>query len=357
MHYHIILTKECNLNCNYCGGGSDSPPKEMQYSISDLKSFLSQDDAPVIEFYGGEPLLRIETMKEIMYSVPGRYMMQTNGILLDRIEQQYIEKFHSILVSVDGTKEVTDRGRGKGVYDRVMQNIKIIRRRGFRGDLVARMTVAQGTSIYKNVLHLLNTGFFNHVHWQLSFEMFWEGGEEGVEDWICSYNAGISSLVRWWLSGMESTGRVPGIVPFIGIMNSLLSGKKSRLRCGSGIDFFTIMPDGRISACPVSIDFDFSVIGSIYNDAPSSLRDKVRVSEPCTSCNIFHICVGRCLFVNHAQDMLRKNGYAMICSTVKHLVRELQEALPQVGELIEKGVVRREDFDYPEFNNGCEIIP
>ncbi len=355
MHYHIILTKECNLNCNYCGGGSDSPPKEIRYSIPELKSFLSTDSAPVIEFYGGEPLLRTETMNKIMDAVPGRYVMQTNGLFVDKVEPMYLKNFHSILVSLDGTKEVTDRERGAGVYDRIMQNIKLLKQKGFRGDLVARMTVAQGTDIHENVMHLLNTGAFNHVHWQLSFEMFWEGAEP-VEEWIGSYNAGISSLVRWWVSDME-TGRVQGIVPFIGVMKSLLSGTSSRLRCGSGIDFFTIMPDGRISACPVSIDFDFSVIGSIYNDAPFSLCNKACVGEPCTSCDIFHICGGRCLFVNHAQDMLKENGYALICSTVRHLVRELQEALPRVRELIEKGIINRMDFEYPEFNNGCEIIP
>ncbi|MCZ7396876.1 MAG: TIGR04084 family radical SAM/SPASM domain-containing protein [Candidatus Methanoperedens sp.] len=357
MHYHIILTKECNLNCNYCGGGSDSPPKEIQYSIFDLMSFLSRDEAPVIEFYGGEPLLRIETMKRIMDAIPGRFVIQTNGLLLDKIESQYLDKFNSILVSIDGKKEVTDGWRGNGVYDRIMHNAKVIRQRGFQEDLVARMTVAQGTDIYENVRYLLGTGAFDHVHWQLSFEMFWEGAEDGIEKWIGFYNEGISSLVRWWISEMALTGRLAGIVPFIGITNSLLSGKESQLRCGSGIDFFTVMPDGRISSCPVSVDFDFSVVGSIFSDAPLSLCDKVSVGEPCLSCDIFHICGGRCLFVNHAQDMLRENGYSLICTTVRHLVRELQNALPHILELIESGVVKRSDFEYPRFNNGCEIIP
>ncbi|MDO9097746.1 MAG: TIGR04084 family radical SAM/SPASM domain-containing protein [Candidatus Methanoperedens sp.] len=360
MQYHIILTKECNLNCNYCGGGSDSPPKEIQYLIADLKSFLSGDAAPVIEFYGGEPLLRIDTMKKIMDVIPGRFVIQTNGLLLDKIEGRYLQKFHSMLVSLDGTKEVTDGERSAGVYDRIMQNVNLIRRRGFCGDLVARMTVAQGTDIYENVRYLLDTGVFDHVHWQLSFEMFWEAWENtepGLEDWINSYNSGVTLLVKWWVSEMESAGRVHGIVPFIGVMKSLLSGTCSRLRCGSGIDFFTIMPDGRISACPVSIDFDFSVIGSIFENTPRSLCDKAQVGEPCVSCDIFHICGGRCLFVNRSQEMLRENGYALICSTVRHLVRELQEALPRVKELIESGVVKRQDFEYPGFNNGCEIIP
>lgn len=361
MHYHIILTKECNLKCNYCGGGSDTPPKEIQYSTNDLKKFISLDKNPIIEFYGGEPLLRIEAMKNIMDSLPAKFVIQTNGMNLDKLESKYLNKFHSLLVSIDGKKAVTDKERGNGVYDRILQNIKIIRQKGFCGDIVARMTVAQGTEIFDNVIHLLTLEeCFDHVHWQLDFEMFWEAWEHtvpGLPEWIDSYNSGISSLVKWWICEMGRTGHVAGIVPFIGIIRSLLYGEISDIRCGSGCDFFTIMPDGRISACPVSIDFDFSVIGSLFEDTPSSLVDRSNVGEPCTSCDIFTICGGRCLFVNRSQHLLREDGYAMICRTVKHLVLELQDALPHVRALIESGVIEKSAFNYPEFNNGCEIIP
>jgi len=360
MHYHVILTKECNLFCSYCGGGSETPPREIQYTVPDLKSFLSRDSDPVVEFYGGEPLLRIKTMEDVMDAIPGRFVVQTNGLFLDRVGPQYLTRLHSILVSVDGTREVTDKERGRGVYDRVMRNVGLIRERGFRGDLVARMTVVQGTDICDNVCHLLRTGLFDHVHWQLSFSMFWEAGENtepSIAEWIAAYNSGISSLVDSWVDEMSRSHRVLGMVPFIGVMDSLLSGKKSRLRCGSGIDFFAVMPDGRISACPVSVDFDFSVIGSIFDNTPSSLCDVVTVGEPCASCDILDICGGRCLFVNRSQELLRGNGYSLICSTVRHLVRELEDALPQVQALIANGSVSRSDFRYPELNNGCEIIP
>jgi putative peptide-modifying radical SAM enzyme len=360
MHYHVILTKECNLFCSYCGGGSDTPPMEIQYSVADLKSFLLQDSNPVIAFYGGEPLLRLNTLKDIMDAIPGRFVIQTNGLFLDRIEPQYLTKLHSVLVSIDGTKEVTDKERGKGVYERVTHNSGLIRQRGFCGDLVARMTVVQGMDIYENVRHLLGTGLFNHVHWQLSFSMFWEAGEDtepGIVEWIAAYNSGISSLVDSWVDEMSRSGRIGGIVPFIGLMNTLLSGKKSRLRCGSGIDFFSVMPDGRISACPVSIDFGFSVIGSILKNTPNSLRDTVTIGEPCSSCDIVDICGGRCLFVNKSQGLLRENGYPLICTTVRHLVGKLQDALPLVQTFIENGTVSMSDFEYPELNNGCEIIP
>ena len=361
MHYFVILTKECNLFCSYCGGGSISPPKEVQYSIDDLRSFLSRDDDPVVEFYGGEPLLRIKKMEAIMDAVPpARFVLQTNGIFLDRIEPRYLERIHSILVSIDGTQAVTDRERGRRVYERVVRNAGLLRQRGFRGDLVARMTVEQGTDVHENVNHLLRTGLFDHVHWQLSFSMFWDAGDQtapGLEGWTARYNSGVSALVGEWVDEMRRSGRVLGIVPFLGVMSSLLTGQRSRLRCGSGIDFFSVMPDGRISACPVSIDYDFSIVGSIAESTPGSLRDSALVGEPCTSCDILDVCGGRCLFVNRSQWLLREGGFSCICSTVRHLVNELRAALPQVRALIEVGTVRGSDFRYPELNNGCEIIP
>jgi len=360
LHYFIILTKECNLFCSYCGGGSDTPPREIQYSIDDLRSFLSKDNDPIVEFYGGEPLLRTKKMEDIMDAIPGKFVVQTNGIFLDRIEPQHLAKLHSILVSIDGTQEVTDGERGKRVYERVVRNAELVRQRGFRGDLVARMTVEQGTDVHENVSHLIRTGLFDHVHWQLSFSMFWDAGEQtapGLEEWTARYNSGVSALVGEWVDEMRRSGRVLGIVPFLGVMGSLLSGERSRLRCGSGIDFFSVMPDGRISACPVSIDYDFSIVGSIAESTPQSLRDSALVGEPCTSCDILDVCGGRCLFVNRSQWLLREGGFSCICSTVRHLVNELRAALPQVRALIDDGTVRMSDIRYPELNNGCEIIP
>jgi radical SAM protein with 4Fe4S-binding SPASM domain len=203
-------------------------------------------------------------------------------------------------------------------------------------------------------------GLFDHVHWQLSFSMFWEAGENtepGLDEWLASYDSDVSSLVRFWVEEMTLTKRVLGIVPFIGVMRSLLSGEKSPLRCGSGIDFFAVMPDGRVSACPVSVDFDFSMIGSIFDDPPSALRGRATLGDPCTSCEILDVCGGRCLFVNKSQELLRKNGYRYICSTVRHLVNELRIVQPRVQKLIDEGVVKRSEFNYPELNNGCEIIP
>lgn len=122
MIYHIVTTPECNLCCEYCCGKSfsepesklkfESVPETPQYTMSELNSFLKKDeDKPVsIIFYGGEPLLNIDFIKKVMdsqkkYKVVKNFLIQTNGTLLDKLPKKYVNKFHTILVSIDGEEK------------------------------------------------------------------------------------------------------------------------------------------------------------------------------------------------------------------------------------------------------------
>ena len=373
MLYFIQTTTLCNLNCLYCGnmdsvefllnGGEYSlDPPNISYRLEDLKKFISMDPNPIIAFYGGEPLLRVDLVKKIMDFIPAKkYILQTNGLLLKRLEPKYIKRFDTILVSIDGRREVTDYYRGRGVYDLVLENVRYVREVGFSGDLIARMAVSEKTDIYLDVKHLveLDDPKFDHVHWQL--DALWDTPParryKNFGEWVDKvYNPGISKLVKYWLDGMEKDGVVLGIVPFLGIMKTLLFNRREYLRCGAGIDAFTITTSGRIIACPIAPEFEFNWLGDIYSVDPKELPWRVRVGEPCTSCEIYHICGGRCLFANKTM-LWGLDGFKKVCETVKHLVSELIKAKQKIVKLIEDGVVSLEDFDYPKYNNTTEIIP
>src|SRR4030066_615529 len=184
MFFHVILTTECNLQCRYCFGETledfdedfagfevdYSLPKKANYDFALLAKFCSKDPDCVLTFYGGEPLLCIGELKHIMDVMkPKHFMIQTNGLFLDRLEPEYFNRFHTILVSLDGDEELTDYYRGKGTFRKVIGNVKLIVQNGFRGELIARMTVMEQTDIHKQVRWLLdNNEFrFNSVHWQL----------------------------------------------------------------------------------------------------------------------------------------------------------------------------------------------
>ncbi|MHA1959473.1 MAG: TIGR04084 family radical SAM/SPASM domain-containing protein [Candidatus Thorarchaeota archaeon] len=360
MNYHIILTRRCNLNCVYCRGGEETgPTTEIQYSVDELSLFLEKDDDLQIMFYGGEPTLRIPLMLEIMNRLASaRFMLQTNGLLLEKIPPDYVKLFHSILVSIDGPKPTTDSYRSDGVYDRVVRNVQWLRSNGFEGDVVARMAISEQSDVYRDVRHLLDLRdpAFDHVHWQLN--VFWdaEGNWSDFDGWIReNYNPGIERLTKEWVAKMED-GTVEGIVPFLPIMYGLLTGESSGLRCGSGIDTFAIHADGRIGVCPISPDWDFSIVGDIRESTPAGLKDTMRVDEPCPTCADFGLCGGRCLFANK-ERLWGEEGFRKVCRTVEHLIDCLRRKVPRVQRLLDDRVVTLQDFKYPEFNNGCEIVP
>jgi putative peptide-modifying radical SAM enzyme len=360
LNYHLVLTRRCNLNCSYCHGGEETGlASEIQYSLDDLASFLDKDENVQLMLYGGEPTLRIPLITEIMTRFAhARFMLQTNALLLNQIPEEHVRRFHSILVSIDGIEEITDGYRSKGVYQKVINNVRWLREIGYDGDIVARMAVSEQSHIYRDVRHLieLENPSFDHVHWQLNVVWDAEGNWHDFDGWLNnSYNPGISRLANEWITTMKS-GMVERIVPFLPIMRALLTGENSELRCGSGLDTFAIHVDGSIGVCPISPDWEFSIVGNIKNSSPEELKNVMHVDEPCPSCEIFGICGGRCLFANK-ERLWGEEGFAKVCGSVKHLVASLRRHVPAVRKLIEEGVVSIADFSYPEFNNGCEIIP
>jgi putative peptide-modifying radical SAM enzyme len=343
-----------NFDVDYC------LPKKINYEFDLLDKFCRRDNECVLTFYGGEPLLCISEIKQIMNNVTAKhFMMQTNGLLLHRLEPEYVNRFHTILISIDGDEALTDYYRGKGTFRKVIGNSKLIRRNGFGGELIARMTVMEQTDIYKQVRWLLDNKIFpfSSVHWQLNAG-FWgnDFGRRDFERWSEeSYNPGIRKLVRFWVDQMEKNGVVLRLYPFLGIAQSLLSGeKKSLLRCGGGWINYAIQTDGYIVPCPAMWGMKDYYLGHISNANPLKLK-KVFVGEPCAKCDILHICGGRCLYANIAKRW-KTEEYRLVCDTVRNLVETIAKEVPRIRKLVENRRINLKDFEFMKYN-GSEIIP
>ncbi len=350
MLYIIFLTSRCNLRCSYCGGIDDSVmPPEITYRIEDLKEFVEKDERAVLAFYGGEPLLRTELIEEIMDEIEvEHFVLQTNGLLLKNLKKKYLKKFSAILISIDGVKEVNDYYKGE-VYDRVVENFKWLKE-FYSGDLIARMVANEKTDIRRDVKHLLELGF-DHVHWQINAVWSPEGLWKDFKGWVDEYNSGITELFNWWLGELEG-GVLRGIVPFLGVLKSLLFEPNTSPPCGAGKTSFSITTDGRITACPVCAEFDWNLVGNIKE----GIKRLVEVREPCLSCKYFNTCGGRCLFFNR-EWLWGKEGFDLVCKTCKHLIDTVQSSIDRIMEFVESGVVDLRNLYYPTFNNTTEIMP
>ncbi|MBT3984679.1 TIGR04084 family radical SAM/SPASM domain-containing protein [archaeon] len=349
MFYHVITSTECNLECKYCVRDEFTEveedmdyclPPRISYDIERLKKFITKED--YVTFYGGEPLLAMEDIKKIMDSVECKgFMTQTNGLFLDQLGD-YIERFHTILVSIDGDEEITDKNRGKDVFKKVMNNVNLIKEK-FKGELIARMTITRGSNVYKQVLWLSNQ--FDSIHWQLDAMFF----EERTE-WLGEYNKQVDKLVDEWVSRMER-GKVERWYPFLVIMDSLLKNEKSKLRCGSGYANYTIATNGKIAPCPIMCGFKEFYCGELGCE---KLKE-VYVKEPCTSCDVLDTCGGRCLYSNITK-LWKENDYKELCGTIKFLIKKLESKKSVVEELLNGGIIKEKDFEHLKFN-GVEVIP
>jgi len=352
MLYFLLTTGKCNLACKYCGGSFPESlvPYRVQYSISDLKKFLTGDKNVVIAFYGGEPLLNPEFISKVMDEVPAkRFVIQTNGLLIDNLKDKYWRRMDAVLLSIDGRREVTNYYRGEGVYEAVVKAAEKLRGKGFKGDLIARMAVSERSDIYLDVTHLLSLGLFDHVHWQL--DVVWSNRWRDFDGWVeKSYKPGISKLARLWVE-KALEGEVLGIIPFLGVSKAVLTGGIPAPPCEAGINAVAINTNGKVLACPIAVDVKWAVLGDIRENTFKTIRRFKGIGEPCTSCSWFKYCGGRCLYA-HIERYWGEEGFRKVCEITIHLIKEVVKALTAL-----RGRIDLKKLIYPEYNNTTEIIP
>jgi uncharacterized protein len=145
-HDQIILnvTERCNMRCRYCAysghyrGQRTHSDRDMPFKIASkaIEHFVpNMSENACLSFYGGEPLLKMDLIREIIDHAESltdrkiKYSMTTNGTLLSPEIARYLkEKDFTLMVSLDGPREVHDRYRvyktGKGSFDKIMKNLR-----------------------------------------------------------------------------------------------------------------------------------------------------------------------------------------------------------------------------------------
>ncbi len=151
----IEVTDSCNLRCKYCGYGEfynnydQRETKNQTFgNVKILIDYLaelwkseyniSQDNTVMIGFYGGEPLVNMKLIKEIIaymrsLDIPHLrfgYNMTTNAVLLDKYMDFLVEKDFKLLFSLDGNRQGSgyrvDK-QGRPSFDKVVNNISLLK--------------------------------------------------------------------------------------------------------------------------------------------------------------------------------------------------------------------------------------
>ena len=141
----MVIHYNCNLRCTHCAvtanEGKLSGPTSMTWEMAteEMRSEYGKGSR-IVFFEGGEPTIwkdgdkgfedLIEEAKQIGYYVTG---YTTNGI------GRIIEDSEAISISLDGPREIHDRIRGPGAYDRMLENLG----RTTHPNIFANMTISK----------------------------------------------------------------------------------------------------------------------------------------------------------------------------------------------------------------------
>lgn len=368
MIYFLILTNKCNLRCKYCfekafdDSNIDFPEEieeldnEIKFNVNQLKKLIAKDKEPYFIFYGGEPTLRLDLIKKIISQLPKKtkYIIQTNGLLLKTIEHKYLDRFESIFISIDGTKILTNKNRGKETYEKIIDNIKAIRKAGYKKEITARMTILN-SNIYKEVKHLINTKKFNAIHWQIDAN-FWfnDYKKRYFTKWLeKNYKPNLKKLVDYWFSELKK-GNVLKLYPFIGIMHNILHNKKTKLACGAGYGNFAIQTNAKLIPCPIMAGMKNYYLGDLSKKAEKP-KEFHLIPQWCKTCKYCDLCGSRCLYSNILHPW-PKEQRELVCESTKYLIDLLKAKEQDIKKLIKLNIIHISDFDYLHYN-GAEIIP
>lgn len=121
--FTFILTDDCNFKCSYCYQRRAKKYLDISIAKEALDFFWPfLKGECFINFYGGEPLLAFDTMREIICLIDKKnngqekevkYSIATNGSLLDDSRLSFFEKNKfSVLISFDGHAQEVARQKG-----------------------------------------------------------------------------------------------------------------------------------------------------------------------------------------------------------------------------------------------------
>ena len=125
---YISPTYRCNLKCRGCYAACHERKNEL--STAELNKIVDEQEKLGIlhvVMLGGEPFVRDDLWKIYANHPTTVFDVFTNGTLIGKKEVERIAELGNIriLISLEGFRETTDQRRGKGVYDKVMNALRL----------------------------------------------------------------------------------------------------------------------------------------------------------------------------------------------------------------------------------------
>ena len=291
----LVVTHQCNLRCRYCyEKHKDNHRMTLSKALEIVDYELNLDDnidKVEIDFFGGEPLLEFELIKQVIEYVkqkkyPKEYIffITTNGVLLDEEKKTWLKQNSDYLqvgLSLDGTKEMHDINRSNS-FDKI--DLAFFKETYKDQDI--KMTISDKTLpyLFEGVRFCEDFGF--EVSCNLAYGIDWN---DPINEFY--YERELKKLIDYYL---DHPSQKPCALLEVNRLKGVLVEDKDALRhCGAGWAMKSYDYDGTFYPCqhflPISIGEDLAKT-ALDIDFENQTTNINNLNKECQTCILKNVC-------------------------------------------------------------------
>ena len=289
----LMLTWQCNLNCLYCFEKHKTNNKVMSLETAkDIiqKEFTSLDEngAIKVEFFGGEPLLRFELIKQLSewiwqqdFKVRYELSVTTNGSLLNEEMKEWFtahKEHFRLIMSVDGTEEMQCVNRGCPSDKLPTEFVRKTWPDSYLKSTMSRDTLG---TYGDGVIYLLEKGY--NVASSIAVGVKWQKGDAEI------YRREMEKVCNYYLEHPEKEVMAFYNRTFLEVLEPYCNETPPK-NCGIGTSMAAYDVDGRAYPCHMFLPI---VHGKEVYDELNKIdfSDNDRMfDDSCRECKLRQIC-------------------------------------------------------------------
>lgn len=317
----LHIAHDCNLACKYCFAdegeyhGQKRELMSLEVGKKAIDFLIENSGSRVnleVDFFGGEPLMNFEVVKEIVaygrskekeFNKNFRFTLTTNGVLLDDDVIEFCNKeISNVVLSLDGRKCIHDLMRptrnGKGSFDVIVPKFKnFVEKRGDKSYYVRGTFTRNNTDFSNDFKEMADLGFK-----EISIEPVvaaptedYSIREEDLPQIFEEYDKLALDIIERYKKKKPAT--------FFHYMIDLNGGPcvyKRLSGCGSGTEYLAVTPQGELYPCHQFVGIDGFKLGTVFDgientDVVNEFKlCNVYAKEKCKDCFARFYCSGGC---------------------------------------------------------------
>lgn len=328
IQWHI--TNLCNLRCQHCYQDDFSKRNDLDWAglekVCDnlLNTIREWGKTACIHLTGGEPLLKPDLLPLLSHldrhSMVEELGIITNGLTIDQEIMRRLSgfsKLKKVKISLDGgDAETNDSIRQKGTFDKVMQNLPLIKEAG-RFEILFMLTVMKRN--FRSLPFLFELCRNIDIDGLIIERFIPLGRGRKVMDEVLSKEEWkeMVGMLADFISAEEENS----FLPYQAFQISFSKGEPELLGapCVIGVDGLCIMPEGNVFPCrrfPISIgNLLETPLKEIWERSKilEKLRKKESLKGKCGSCEIKDCRGCRSLALALTGDYLEEDPHCGYC--------------------------------------------